>query len=49
VVGDPSGKEVQKVDSTDEGMLIPIAKLARIDFVSPGPFVSREASSWRSE
>ncbi len=46
VVGDPSGKEVQKVDSTDEGMLLPIAKLARIDFVPPGPFFSRETSSW---
>ena len=48
VVGDPGGKEVQKVDSTDEGMLLPIAKLARIDFVSPNRLANRE-TSWKSE
>lgn len=46
VVGDPDGKEVEKVKSTDEGMLLPIARLARIDFVPPGPFTDRGKSSW---
>ncbi|MCG8431362.1 MAG: hypothetical protein MJA29_09350 [Candidatus Omnitrophica bacterium] len=47
VVGDPNSKEVQKVNSTDEGMLLPIGKLARIDFVQhDGPFTERGKSSW---
>ena len=49
VVGDSGGKNVMKVDSTDEGMLLPLGKLARIDFVPPRPFTAREKSSWDVE
>ena len=47
VVGDAGEKRVVKVDSTDEGMLLPLTQFARIDFVSPGLHGDlREKSSW---
>jgi len=48
VMGDSSSKKVAKVGSTDEGMLFPLDKLARIDFVSPRPFTDRGRSSWET-
>jgi hypothetical protein len=49
VVGDPNGKDVAKIDSSDEGILLPLGKLARIDFVPPRPFADRGRSSWENE
>ena len=54
VVGDSDSKEVAKVDSTDEGMLLPLAKLARIDFVPigffpPRPFADLGRPSWDAD
>jgi hypothetical protein len=46
LLGDAADKKVVKVDSQDEGMLLPLAQLARIDFVPPGPFAKRGDSSW---
>jgi hypothetical protein len=46
VLDDASGKRVAKVDSQDDGMLLPLNQLARIDFVRGGVGVSTEKSSW---
>ena len=49
VVGDPNGKTVAKLESSDEGVLLPLGKLARIDFVPPRPFADPGPSSWARE
>ncbi len=49
VVGDASDMEITKVDSTDEGMLLPMSRLARIDFIPSQPFADRGKSSWHND
>lgn len=49
VAGDRDGKRVQKVKSIDEGMFLPLANLARIDFVPPGPSAAKGKSSWSTQ
>lgn len=49
VTGKPSENQVEKIDSTDEGMFLPLNQLARIDFVPPVPFAHPGTSSWQIE
>lgn len=46
VADDKEDKHVVKVDSSDEAIFLPFDKLARIDFVTQGPFVGKAKSSW---
>jgi hypothetical protein len=46
VLDGSDGKNVAKVDSTDEGMLLPLDKLARIDFITPSGTPHPLLSSW---
>lgn len=47
VVDTEQGEKVVKIDSTDEAIFLPFNQLARIDFVSAGPFrVVKHETSW---